>query len=59
MSVKCTQNVHGKFRNVGNIKNKVKITRGLIMLVESYMIYLTKYIYLILIMLVKCTSWEV
>jgi len=55
MLVKCTKMylLHGKFDNVGNIKNKVKMTRSLIMLVECYMIYLTKYIYFILLMLVN------
>ena len=33
MKVKCTQNVlHGKLDNVGNVKNKVKLTRRLTML---------------------------
>ena len=41
---KCTQNVHGKFKNFGNINNKVN-DESLIMLVKFYMIYMKIYLF--------------
>ena len=54
MLVKCTQNVlRGNFINVGNIKKKSKYDEfdnvG-----KFDVIYLTKYTYFVVIMLVKC-----
>ena len=45
--------LHGKFVMSVIYKNQVKITRSLIILVKSYT---TKYIYFILMKLVKCTK---